>query len=87
VRLVCSGWRAVHDAWLQTLVPSARTDDATLATLLHRAGRLGLRFPTLRTLDLRHCDAMTDRGLGHPLPMMLHRFPTLTSLDLSNGYR
>lgn len=77
VRLVCSQWRDVHDAWLTRLAPCV-TDESTLRELL-------ARFSNLTMLGLRRCERVTDQALeaaltAHP---SLRR---LTALDLTESY-
>jgi hypothetical protein len=75
VRLVCAGWKAVHDAMVTMLVlRPVTTDDAV--------GMLARRFPTVVSLKLEdngyEVSVLTDKGMG-----AVSSLPALTSLNLT----
>jgi hypothetical protein len=73
-RLVCSGWKAVHDALVMRLVLSRRTTDEAMGMLVRR-------FPAVVSLEFKgvygETTALTDKGL------QAVSIASLTSLDLS----
>jgi hypothetical protein len=74
VRLVCSGWKAVHDAVVTRLVLRRETTDEVM-------GMLVLRFPAVVSLEYKWITggtALTDAGLR-----VVTSLPALTSLDLT----
>jgi hypothetical protein len=72
LRLVCSGWKAVHDALvMRLLVRKQATDQAV--------GMLVRRFPAVTSVNLVCCSNVTDEGLR-----AVSSLPALTSLDLAN---
>jgi hypothetical protein len=75
VRLVCSGWQAVHDAMVMRLVLHDPTDEAM--------GMLVRRFPAVASLELKGvCEetaALTDKGMR-----AVSNCTTLTSLNFSS---
>jgi hypothetical protein len=73
VRLVCSGWKAVHDALVMRLVMSRQTTDEAV-------GMLVLRFPAVVSLEVKGgtWGVLTEEGL-----QAVSSLPALTKLDLS----
>jgi hypothetical protein len=76
VRLVCSGWKAVHDALVMRLVMSRQTTDEAM-------GMLVLRFPAVVSLEVKNgvsvSAVLTDVGMR----AAVSNLPALTSLALS----
>jgi hypothetical protein len=76
VRLVCSGWKAVHDAVVTQLVLSRKTTNKTMDMLVRR-------FPAVIALQVKGAPgcvaALTEKGL-----QAVTSLPALTSLDLSD---
>ena len=75
VRLVCSGWRRVHDSQLTHLVVKPPTPDAGVIVLVRR-------FPAVVTLDFKgdfkHQPKLTDEGLR-----AVRSLPALLCLNLT----
>ena len=74
VRLVCAGWKAVHDALVTRLVLRRETTDEAV-------GMLVLRFPAVVSLEVKvggAWAALTDAGLR-----AVSSLPALTYLDIS----
>jgi hypothetical protein len=77
VRLVCAGWKAVHDALVTRLVLKRQTTDRVM-------GMLVLRFPAVVSLEMKggiEARALTDEGLR-----AVSSLTALTSLDLYSCY-
>jgi hypothetical protein len=74
VRLVCAGWKAVHDALVTRLVLRRETTDEAV-------GMLVLRFPAVASVEMKSVPgetlALTDQGVR-----ALSSLPALSSLDL-----
>jgi hypothetical protein len=73
VRLVCSGWQAMHDALVMKLVLTRQTTDEGV-------GMLARRFPAVASLELKPkygVSALTDKGLR-----AVSNLPALTSLNI-----
>jgi hypothetical protein len=73
VRLVCSGWKAVHDALVMRLVMSRQTTDEAV-------GMLVLRFPAVVSLEVKGegWSVLTDEGM-----QAVSSLPALKFLDLT----
>jgi hypothetical protein len=80
VRLVCAGWKAVHDALVTRLVLRRETTDEAV-------GMLVLRFPAVASVEMKSVPgetlALTDQGVR----ALSSSPPALTSLDLSRCKR
>ena len=72
VRLVCSAWKAVHDALVKRLVLRPANTDEAMSMLVRR-------FPAVTTLQMMWTGeaALTDEGVR-----AVSNLPALTSLDL-----
>jgi hypothetical protein len=78
VRLVCAGWKAVHDALVTRLVLRWKTTDEAV-------GMLARRFPAVVLLEFKGGDGvnvLTDKGLR-----AVSNLHALTSLDLTYCYK
>jgi hypothetical protein len=75
VRLVCSGWKAVHDALVTRLVLRLRTTDEAVCMLVRR-------FPAVVSVELKSghevTAALTDTGVRAVCSL-----PALKSLNLT----
>jgi hypothetical protein len=75
VRLVCSGWKAVHDAVVMRLVLRLQTTDEAV-------GMLARRFPAVVSLEFKRIGdgwgVLTDQGLR-----AVSSLTSLTSLNLN----
>jgi hypothetical protein len=76
VRLVCAGWKAVHDALVTRLVLRPQTTDEAM-------GMLARRFPAVVSLEIKRepyqLSVLTDEGLRS-----VSSLRALTYLDLGN---
>jgi hypothetical protein len=75
VRLVCSGWKAVHDAMVKML-------DLRLETTDEAMGMLARRFPAVMSLEFKYKSgetALTDQGM-----LAVSNLTSLTSLNLTD---
>ena len=72
VRLVCSGWKAVHDALVKRLVLRLETTDEAV-------GMLARRFPAVVSLEFKGpaWGVLTDQGM-----LAVSNLHALTSLNL-----
>jgi hypothetical protein len=76
VRLICSGWKAVHDAMMKML-------DLRLETTDEAMGMLARRFPAVVSLEFKYksggagCGVLTDQGM-----LAVSNLTGLTSLNL-----
>jgi hypothetical protein len=73
VRLVCSGWKAVHDAMVMRLVLSRQTTDEAMGMLVRS-------FPAVVSLEMKSggLGVLTDEALR-----AVSSLPAITSLDLT----
>jgi bacterioferritin-associated ferredoxin len=76
VRLVCSGWKAVHDALVTRLMLSVHITDEAMGMLVRS-------FPAVVSLELKHGgyeeDVLTDESMR-----AVSSLTALTSLNLTN---
>jgi hypothetical protein len=79
VRLVCAGWKAVHDALVTRLVLRRETTDEAM-------GMLVLRFPAVASLEVKVRYAFGWFVALDPTPLLSHTAqPSLSSLVLSHS--
>ena len=80
VRLVCAGWKAVHDALVTRLVLRQQTTDEAM-------GMLVLRFPAVASLEVKESDTPLGWLVAlDPTPLLSHTAQSsLSSLVLSHS--
>ena len=78
VRLVCSGWKAVHDAMVMRLVLRRETTDEAM-------GMLARRFPAVVSLEFKYKSGGPEWGVLTDAGMLaVSNLTSLKTLNLTN---